>query len=161
EDIDKLRSALDDALREYRREYAEYYRAHARADSPPMRDPNPTVALIPGVGMFSFGKSKAEARITGEFYLNAIHVMEGATALGDRDAAVWAAVDIRHRSAIRSALREAVMAFGGVDVLINTAAVIASSPDGRLTDDQWRLTLDVNVTGNYLLADELRGILLD
>src|SRR5437899_6359534 len=48
EDIDKLRSALDDALREYRREYAEYYRAHARADSPPMRDPNPTVALIPG-----------------------------------------------------------------------------------------------------------------
>src|SRR5206468_2027151 len=62
EDIDKLRSALDDALREYRREYAEYYRAHARADSPPMRDPNPTVALIPGVGMFSFGKSKAEAR---------------------------------------------------------------------------------------------------
>ena len=48
-----------------------------------MRDPNPTVVLVPGVGMFSFGKSKAEARITGEFYLNAIHVMEGATALGD------------------------------------------------------------------------------
>ena len=44
-----------------------------------MRDVNPTVVLIPGIGMFSFGKSKTEARITGEFYVNAIHVMEGAT----------------------------------------------------------------------------------
>src|SRR5258708_4716001 len=46
-----------------------------------MRDANPTVVLIPGIGMFSFGKNKTEARITGEFYTNAIHVMEGATAL--------------------------------------------------------------------------------
>ena len=46
-----------------------------------MRDANPTVVLIPGIGMFSFGKSKAEARLTGEFYVNAIHVMEGATSL--------------------------------------------------------------------------------
>ncbi len=50
-------------------------------DSPKMRDSNPTVVLMPGVGMFSFGKNKTEARITGEFYTNAIHVMEGATAL--------------------------------------------------------------------------------
>src|SRR5438034_6782953 len=47
-----------------------------------MRDANPTVVLLPGIGMFSFGKNKTEARITGEFYTNAIHVMEGATALG-------------------------------------------------------------------------------
>src|SRR4030095_6897055 len=47
-----------------------------------MRDASPTVVLIPGIGMFSFGKNKTEARITGEFYTNAIHVMEGATALG-------------------------------------------------------------------------------
>ena len=47
-----------------------------------MRDANPTVVLIPGIGMFSFGKSKTEARLTGEFYTNAIHVMEGATSLG-------------------------------------------------------------------------------
>ena len=46
-----------------------------------MRDANPTVVLVPGVGMFSFGKNKTEARITGEFYTNAMHVMEGATAL--------------------------------------------------------------------------------
>src|SRR5262249_26866060 len=52
-------------------------------DSPDMRDPNPTVVLVPGVGMFSFGKNKTEARLTGEFYINAIHVMEGATALSN------------------------------------------------------------------------------
>jgi len=46
-----------------------------------MRDANPTVVLIPGIGMFSFGKSKTEALLTGEFYVNAIHVMEGATSL--------------------------------------------------------------------------------
>ena len=47
-----------------------------------MRDASPTVVLVPGIGMFSFGKSKTEARLAGEFYMNAIHVMEGATALG-------------------------------------------------------------------------------
>src|SRR6266705_117380 len=79
----QLRAAIEDSLRSYRREYEQYYQAHAKPDSPAMRDPNPTVVLVPGVGMFSFGKSKAEARITSEFYVNAIHVMEGATALGD------------------------------------------------------------------------------
>ena len=269
--IDNLKRAIDASLAAYRESYADYYRAHAAADSPAMRDPSPTVVLIPGVGMFSFGKSKKEARITGEFYINAIHVMEGATALGgtpggskpskavpqagaaappeafevyanyvalplreafrieywkleeaklrrqppekelsrrvlvivggahgigretallaaargahvvvaDReaegcaamvaeiaagagtDAVLSAHVDIRDRSSIRAALREAVLHFGGVDVLVNTAAVFASSPDGRISDQQWRQTLDVNVTGNYLLADEVRGILLD
>ena len=48
-----------------------------------MRDASPAVVLIPGMGMFSFGKNKIEARITGEFYTNAIHVMEGASVLGD------------------------------------------------------------------------------
>ena len=48
-----------------------------------MRDANPTIVLIPGLGMFSFGKNKTEARITGEFYVNAIHVMEGASLLED------------------------------------------------------------------------------
>jgi hypothetical protein len=48
-----------------------------------MRAPEPTVVLVPGVGLFSFGKNKPEARITAEFYTNAIHVMEGATALAE------------------------------------------------------------------------------
>ncbi len=270
--LDRLKRSIDDSLADYRQSYADYYRAYATADSPGMRDPNPTVVLIPGVGMFSFGKSKKEARITGEFYINAIHVMEGATALGgpssgngksskavpqagaaappdafqvhanyvalplreafrieywkleeaklrrqppekelsrkvlvvvggahgigretallavergahvvvaDRetegcaamvaeiaasagaDVVASAQVDIRDRNSIRAALRQAITHFGGVDVLVNTAAVFASSPDGRISDEQWRQTLDVNVTGNYLLADEIRGILLD
>ena len=81
-DLPGLREAIDAALAKYRAEYAEYYRIFAREDSPAMRDSNPTVVLIPGIGMFSFGKNKTEARITGEFYTNAIHVMEGATSLG-------------------------------------------------------------------------------
>ena len=63
------------------RNIKQYYEAFAQPDSPAMRDVNPTVVLIPGIGMFSFGKNKTEARITGEFYVNAIHVMEGASAL--------------------------------------------------------------------------------
>src|SRR5262245_3491957 len=77
-----LREGIDSALQNYRKEYADYYNSFARPDSPDMRDANPTVVLIPGVGMFSFGKNKTEARLTGEFYTNAIHVMEGATSLG-------------------------------------------------------------------------------
>jgi rhamnose utilization protein RhaD (predicted bifunctional aldolase and dehydrogenase) len=55
----------------------------ATPDSPALRDTSPTVVLIPGLGMFSFGKNKTEARITGEFYTNAIHVMEGASLLAE------------------------------------------------------------------------------
>ena len=262
--LDQLQRAIDQALETYRREYEAYYRAHAAADSPAMRDPSPTVVLVPGVGLFSFGKNKQEARITGEFYVNAMHVMEGATALGDtgpltplpqagaaaatesfevyhnyvalppaqafgieywqleeaklrrmppekefsrkimlvvgggagigrevalraasrgahiivgdrdakaaeevaalikqtagREAAISVSPDIRDRNSIRAALREAVAHYGGVDILINTAALFPASATGQISDEQWRGTLDVNVTGNYLLADELRSI---
>jgi rhamnose utilization protein RhaD (predicted bifunctional aldolase and dehydrogenase) len=81
-DLSGFREALDGALKTYQAEYASYYSSFARPDSPAIRDANPTVVLVPGIGMFSFGKNKAEARITGEFYTNAIHVMEGASALG-------------------------------------------------------------------------------
>ena len=81
DDISQLRKAIDDALAQYRKDYALYYQNHAKPEDPAMRDASPTVVLIPGIGMFSFGKSKSESRITGEFYVNAIHVMEGASAL--------------------------------------------------------------------------------
>jgi rhamnose utilization protein RhaD (predicted bifunctional aldolase and dehydrogenase)/NAD(P)-dependent dehydrogenase (short-subunit alcohol dehydrogenase family) len=77
-----LRGAVDSALAKYREDYASYYKSFAQPDSPKMRDANPAVVLIPGIGMFTFAKNKTEARITGEFYTNAIHVMEGASALG-------------------------------------------------------------------------------
>ncbi|MDI2029547.1 bifunctional aldolase/short-chain dehydrogenase [Saccharopolyspora sp. TS4A08] len=66
---------------EYRQDYAAYYERHATPDSPPMRGADPAIVLVPGVGMFSFGKDKQTARVAGEFYVNAINVMRGAEAL--------------------------------------------------------------------------------
>lgn len=65
----------------YRRDYADYYARHASPDSPPMRGADPAIVLVPGIGMFSFGKDKQTARVAGEFYVNAINVMRGAEAL--------------------------------------------------------------------------------
>jgi rhamnose utilization protein RhaD (predicted bifunctional aldolase and dehydrogenase)/NAD(P)-dependent dehydrogenase (short-subunit alcohol dehydrogenase family) len=255
-----LKNQIAASLDEYRQQYRDYYHSFATSGSPALRDASPTVVLIPGLGMFSFGKNKTEARITGEFYTNAIHVMEGATLLSDgevtgtlpqcgegmapesfkvfsnyvalpaieafrieywameeakirrqppekelsrrialivgggsgigREAALLAAargahvvvadrdvaaaasvaaelqsvtakefiatapVDIRSREAIASALRATVAAFGGVDILINTAALFPSSPEDVIPDALWPATLEVNVTANYLLADE-------
>jgi len=259
-----LREAIDTALRQYREEYAAYYASFAQSNSPKMRDANPTVVLVPGIGMFSFGKNKTEARITGEFYTNAIHVMEGASALasgttsavlpqagpaakteafsvysnyvalppseafrieywqleeakirrqppekelgrqiclvvgggngvgretallaadrgahvvvadkdvaaaqavaaevqkiGGKEAAIAVAIDIRNRESILQALRETVSTYGGLDIIVNTAAVFPSSPDGQITDTQWGLTLDINVTANHRLVEEASKI---
>jgi rhamnose utilization protein RhaD (predicted bifunctional aldolase and dehydrogenase)/NAD(P)-dependent dehydrogenase (short-subunit alcohol dehydrogenase family) len=258
--VDILKHQIDVSLIQYREQYRAYYDAFATPDSPAVRDANPSVVLIPGLGMFSFGKSKTEARITGEFYTNAIHVMEGASLLADgevsgavpqcppgmdaasfktfsnyvalpaleafrieywaleeaklrrqppekelsrrivmvtggasgigrevarlaaargahvvvadRDAAGSAqvaadlsaisspeffsstAVDVRSRASIAAALDAAVAAFGGIDILVNTAAMFASSPDGVLPDSIWATTLEVNLTANFLLAQE-------
>ncbi|SER62451.1 bifunctional aldolase/short-chain dehydrogenase [Lentzea albida] len=62
----------------YRDDYRSYYERHAEPDSPPMRGADPAVVLVPGVGMFSFGRDKQTARVAGEFYVNAINVMRGA-----------------------------------------------------------------------------------
>ncbi|MBT9332582.1 bifunctional rhamnulose-1-phosphate aldolase/short-chain dehydrogenase [Paracidobacterium acidisoli] len=264
DDAAAIRTKIEAALKTYGAEYTAYYKAHAEPDSPAMRDANPTVVLVAGVGMFSFGRSRTESRIVGEFYTNAIHVMEGATALGDGKAAAdvpqagpaapceafkvhanyvalpvseafrieyWAleeakirrqpaekelsrqialivggasgigravallaaergahvmiadrdlagsektakeaaalagkeatgatAVDIRNRDTVFSAIRATVAQFGGLDILINTAAIFPSSPDGVIGDAMWATTLDLNVTANYLLADEAAKI---
>src|SRR6202034_1958668 len=81
-DLSALKQQIVQSLHEYRQQYRDYYHSFATPDSPALRDTSPTVVLIQGLGMFSFGKNKTEARITGEFYTNAVHVMEGATALG-------------------------------------------------------------------------------
>ncbi len=74
-------AALAPQLDAYRKAYEGYYSRCAEPDSPPMRNPNPSVILVPGLGMISLGKSPAEARVTGEFYRNAIRVMQGAEAV--------------------------------------------------------------------------------
>jgi rhamnose utilization protein RhaD (predicted bifunctional aldolase and dehydrogenase)/NAD(P)-dependent dehydrogenase (short-subunit alcohol dehydrogenase family) len=81
ESVDALKAAIQKHAVDYRAEYAEYYGAHATAESPRLRDSNPSVVIIPGLGLFGFGKNKKEARITTEFFINAIHVMSGANAL--------------------------------------------------------------------------------
>ncbi len=265
--VESLKKSIERELDNYRADYAGYYQKHREADSPAMRDPNPTVVLIPGIGMFSFGKSKPESRITGEFYVNAIHVMKGAAALeagkisgtvpqcgspvlandfkvvdnyvalpaseayrieywkleeakirrqppekelsrqialivgggsgigrevallaadrganvviADRDrisadrvteevkaiagkeGAIAISVDIRSRDSVREAMRETVAHFGGLDLIVNTAAIFPSSPDGVISDAQWALTLEVNVTANYLLVEEIGKLLRD
>jgi len=268
-DVEVLKKQIDNSLAEYREQYRSYYQSHALPDSPALRDHNPSIVLIPGLGMFSFGKNKTEARIGSEFYTNAIHVMEGASLLheegsssgtpatavpqcaggmdpasfkvftnyvalplseafrieywaleeakirrqpaemelsrsivvvvgggsgigrevallaaargahvmiADRDASAASsvadelskvtskefvastAVDIRNRDAIREAIKATIAAFGGADILVNTAAMFPSSPDGVITEGQWAATLEVNVTANYLLCDEVAKV---
>jgi rhamnulose-1-phosphate aldolase/alcohol dehydrogenase len=80
-DVGELRTKLDEGLAQYREDYAAYYKRCKKADSPAMRDPNPTVVLVPGLGMMAWGKSKSESRVTAEFYNCAVEVMRGAEAL--------------------------------------------------------------------------------
>ncbi len=81
EDVATLKSKLQSGLDNYRKDYAKYYNACKRANSPAMRDSNPTVVLIPGVGMVAWGKDKSESRVTAEFYNCAVEVMRGAEAI--------------------------------------------------------------------------------
>ena len=81
-DLALLKQMLEYGLSNYRKDYEAYYMKHRRPDSPAMRDPNPTVVLIPGLGMVAWGKSKSESRVTAEFYNCAVEVMRGAEALG-------------------------------------------------------------------------------
>ena len=85
-DIDGLKAALPVQLEAYRQDYIAYYNRCRRPDSPPMRDPNPTVILIPGLGMIAWGKNKSESRVTAEFYNCAIEVMRGAEAIDTYEA---------------------------------------------------------------------------
>jgi len=80
-----LKASIQAQVAEYRAAYKKYYEEWATADSPKLRDSNPSVVIVPGVGLFGFGKNKKEARITTEFFINAIHVMAGANALEDGD----------------------------------------------------------------------------
>lgn len=83
EDVQALKDRIRSDAAGYRAAYKKYYEEWATHDSPKLRDSNPSVVVIPGLGLFGFGKNKKEARITTEFFINAIHVMAGANALED------------------------------------------------------------------------------
>jgi rhamnulose-1-phosphate aldolase/alcohol dehydrogenase len=82
-DVKALRELLAKGLEQYRADYAGYYNRCKHANSPAMRDPNPTVILIPGLGMIAWGKDKSESRVTAEFYNCAVEVMRGAEAIDE------------------------------------------------------------------------------
>ncbi|MBV9876224.1 MAG: bifunctional rhamnulose-1-phosphate aldolase/short-chain dehydrogenase [Verrucomicrobia bacterium] len=255
-DVERLRSLLELGLGTYRGHYERYYRECRHDDSPPIRDPNPTVVLIPGLGLIAWGKDKSESRVTAEFYNCAIEVMRGSEAISSYIAlpvqeafdieywqleeaklrrmppekelarrvilvvgagsgigkelahrvagegaqvvsadlsaeaaagtadeitkklgegigvagsgisrcgpAVGVSADITNREKARNLLKRSVLAYGGVDDLVVTAGVFVP-PDsaGRIPDEKFRFTLDVNVTGSYVVADEFGKILRD
>jgi rhamnose utilization protein RhaD (predicted bifunctional aldolase and dehydrogenase)/NAD(P)-dependent dehydrogenase (short-subunit alcohol dehydrogenase family) len=86
EDVSALKARIQSVAIEYRAAYKKYYDEWAQPDSPKLRDSNPSVVAVPGLGLFGFGKNKKEARITTEFFINAMHVMAGANALEDGEA---------------------------------------------------------------------------
>jgi rhamnulose-1-phosphate aldolase/alcohol dehydrogenase len=224
---------------QYRADYAAYYQRHATPDSPPMRGADPTVVLVPGVGMFSFGANKQTARVAGEFYVNAINVMRGAEAvssyspipesekfrieywaleeakllrmpkpkplatrvafvtgagsgigraiahrlaaegacvivadrdadsattvaaeLGDADTAVAVTVDVTDEAAVGAALRDAVLAFGGVDLVVNNAGLSISKPLLETSTQDWDVQHDVMARGSFLVSREAARILI-
>jgi rhamnulose-1-phosphate aldolase/alcohol dehydrogenase len=83
EDVASLKSKLAAGLEQYRKDYATYYNNCKHSNSPAQRDPNPTVVLIPGLGMVAWGKDKSESRVTAEFYNCAVEVMRGAEAIDE------------------------------------------------------------------------------
>ncbi|WJG09690.1 bifunctional rhamnulose-1-phosphate aldolase/short-chain dehydrogenase [Aliiglaciecola sp. LCG003] len=95
--FDTLVANFKSSLAQYRDDYAKYYQQCKRDDSPAMRDPSPTVVLIPGIGLIAWGKNKSESRVTAEFYNCAIEVMRGAEAISEYTALpVQEAFDIEY-----------------------------------------------------------------
>jgi rhamnulose-1-phosphate aldolase/alcohol dehydrogenase len=83
DNLEAIVESLESRLEAYRADYSAYYQRCKRPDSPAMRDPNAVIYLVPAVGMISFAKDKATARIASEFYVNAINVMRGASGVSD------------------------------------------------------------------------------
>ncbi|HEY2342276.1 MAG TPA: bifunctional rhamnulose-1-phosphate aldolase/short-chain dehydrogenase, partial [Chthoniobacteraceae bacterium] len=82
-DLETLKKQLAEGLADYRKDYQEYYEKSRHPNSPKMRDPNPTVILLPGIGLIAWGKDKSESRVTAEFYNCAVEVMRGAEAIDE------------------------------------------------------------------------------
>ena len=229
--LEEQLSRLAELHEAYRADYRAYYEAHADEASPAMRGADPLIVLVPGVGMFSYGKNKQTARVAGEFYLNAINVMRGAEALstyapisdaekfrieywaleeaklqrlpkpkshqgriafvtgaasgigkaiatrlaaegacvviadldlekaraaaaelGDADVAVGIAANVADAAAVQAAIDEAVLAFGGVDLVVNNAGLSLSKPLLETTEADWDLQHDVMAKGSFLVS---------
>ena len=147
---------------EYRAEYQSYYDRHATPDSPAIRGADPAIVLVPGVGMFSFGKDKQTARVAGEFYVNAINVMRGAEAIS-----TYAPIDEAEKFAIEYwALEEAkLQRMPAPKPLATRVALVTGAGSGigkaiaeRLAAEGACVVIaDVNLSGAQEVADALGG----
>jgi len=218
---------------EYRAKYTAYYKKYATKDSPAIRGADPLIILVPGVGMFSYGKDKQTARVAGEFYVNAINVMRGAEAistyspisesekfnieyweleeaklrrlpkpkplqgrialvtgggsgigkatairlsiegacvvladrdlnsaegvaleLGGPDKAIAVEVDVTDEDQVAAAIDAGVLAFGGLDLVVNNAGLSISKPLIETTAQDWDIQHDVMARGSFLISRE-------
>src|SRR3954469_15821161 len=238
--VDEAVVRLKELHAAYREDYAAYYNRHAQPDSPPMRGADPAIVLVPGVGMFSFGKDKQTARVAGEFYLNAINVMRGAEAvstyapipesekfrieywaleeaklarmpkpkplatrvalvtgaasgigkaiatrlaaegacvviadldaekasaaaaeLGSRDVAVGLAANVTDEAAVQAAIDATVLAFGGLDLVVNNAGLSLSKSLLDTTVADWDLQHNVMAKGSFLVSRAAAKVLIE
>jgi rhamnulose-1-phosphate aldolase/alcohol dehydrogenase len=236
--LDEAVARLKELHGEYRTDYAAYYERHAGPESPAMRGADPAIVLVPGVGMFSFGKDKQTARVAGEFYLNAINVMRGAEAvsrytpieesekfrieywaleeaklrrmpapkplatrvalvtgagsgigravaqrlaaegacvvvadlntqaaeavakeIGGSDRAVAVTADVTDEAQIAAAFRQAVLAFCGVDLVVNNAGISISKPLLETSADDWDLQHGIMARGSFLVSREAARVM--
>jgi rhamnulose-1-phosphate aldolase/alcohol dehydrogenase len=224
----------------YRADYSGYYERNATPDSPAIRGADPLIILVPGVGMFSYGKDKQTARVAGEFYLNAINVMRGAeglstytpidesekfkieywaleeaklqrmprpkplatrialvtgaasgigkaiavrlaadgacvviadldtekaqaaaTEIGNSDVAVGLAADVTDESAVQAAVDATVLAFGGLDLVVNNAGLSLSKALLDTTVADWDLQHNVMAKGSFLVSRAAAKVLIE
>ncbi|WP_410597928.1 bifunctional aldolase/short-chain dehydrogenase [Amycolatopsis sp. lyj-23] len=234
--LEDVVARLKELHAEYRDAYRTYYERYADADSPAMRGADPAIVLVPGVGMFSFGKDEQTARVAGEFYVNAINVMRGAEAVstyapipesekfrieywaleeaklqrmpkpkplagrialvtgagsgigraiarrlaaegacvtiadlnGDAAAEVAAEIggaavtaDVTDAEAVQAAIDTTVLAFGGIDLVVNNAGLSISKPLLETTERDWDLQHDVMAKGSFLVARAAAKAMID
>ncbi len=241
--LDAVVASLDDSLATYRADYAAYYERCKRPNSPPMRDPNAVIYLVPGVGLLSFAKDKATARIAAEFYVNAINVMRGASSVGryvglaeqeafdieywlleeaklqrmpkprslagriafitggaggigraiaqrfvsegacvvladidkeslettvaefrkafGKDAVVGALADVTDETAVAAAFRDAVLGYGGVDIVVANAGIASAASFEDTSLELWNRNMAILATGYFLAAREGYRIMKD
>jgi len=238
--VEDAKARLTELHEQYRTDYADYYGRHASPDSPAMRGADPAIVLIPGVGMFSYGKDKQTARVAGEFYLNAINVMRGAEAIstyapideaekfrieywsleeaklarmpkpkplatrialvtgaasgigkaiaqrlaaegacvviadldaekasaaaeqiGSTDVAIGIATDVTDEAAVQAAVDACVLAFGGIDIVVNNAGLSLSKSLLETTAADWDLQHNVMARGSFLVSKAAARALID